>query len=65
MIASEFRMLLADSKSTHAELAARLQIDVFDLFRYETGVVPIPALVEYAVLWIINIEQAEGFLSGN
>lgn len=65
MIASEFRTLLADSNLTHYQLATRLGIDVFDLFRYETGVVPIPPLVEFAVLWIIKIEQAEVFLSGN
>lgn len=65
MTATEFRMLRSESVLTHVELASRLQIPEADILRYEIGLVPIPPLVEYAVLWIIRGDQAEAFLSGN
>lgn len=65
MIAAEFRMLLAESGMTYVELAKRLEIDEFDILKYQIGLRPIPPLVEYAFLWIIKAEQTELFLSGN
>jgi hypothetical protein len=50
---------------TYGQLAERLQVSEFDMFRYQIGLLPIPCLVEYAFLWIIHAERTEVFLSGN
>lgn len=65
MTAAEFRRLRSESVMTHVELAQRLQVDEMDILRYEIGALPIPPLVEYAVLWIIQGEKVEAFFSGN
>lgn len=65
MTGAEFRLLLKDSKLTAAGLAEALSLSHFDVVQYLEGAKVIPALVEYAILWIINVEQAEVFFAGN
>jgi len=67
MTASEFRLLLTDNQIGAMDLARRLEVAPHDILKFMTchADVRVPTLVEYAVLWIINLEKTETFMSGN